>query len=125
MPGRRPPPCPMRWRRTCHAAPRHRAGGRFRTASRSQPAGEPAGDGIRAAYRYWWWRRGGGPSLAGRRVDGGALQREELANAGRGEIDHLIHLRPGEGAVLRRALHLDEAVVIGHDNVEVDVGRRI
>src|SRR5688572_28774750 len=105
---RRPPPWPRRWRRTYHASPRRRAGGRSRTASRSQPAGEPAAAGIRAACRYWWWRRGGGPSLAGRRVDGGALQREELANAGCRQVDHLVHLRPRESAVLRRALDLDE-----------------
>ena len=30
-----------------------------------------------------------------------------------------------EGAVLGRPLHLDEPVVIGHDDVEVDLGGRV
>src|SRR5260221_1236918 len=54
-----------------------------------------------------------------------ALQRVELDEALRGELEEDFELRPIERAVLARALHLHEPSLAAHDDVHVDVGRDV
>ena len=87
-------------------------------ARHSAAAGTPSpchGCGSRSGGRSRRWWRG----------DRLTLQLEELADTGRRQFDHAVHLLGREGRLLGGALDLHEAIVIEHDHVEVDPGTRV
>src|SRR3954454_8125749 len=53
------------------------------------------------------------------------LEGAQVLDPGRGEIEQLVETRAVEGHLLRGRLHLDEAPVVRHDDVDVDVRIRI
>src|SRR3954452_8943823 len=53
------------------------------------------------------------------------LQRRDLADPGRGELEQLVERLAREGVALGSRLHLHEAPVAGHDDVHVGVGARV
>src|SRR5437588_6534676 len=53
------------------------------------------------------------------------LRLADLLDPGSRELEQGVELLTCERVPLRRRLHLDQASVAGHDDVEVDVGRRV
>src|SRR5919205_2076945 len=53
------------------------------------------------------------------------LSGADLGDPGLREVEHLVEPRPPERRPLRGRLHLDEPVVRGHDDVHVDLRRRV
>src|ERR1700761_2107572 len=51
--------------------------------------------------------------------EGGLLRDDQLADAGVGEVEQLVHLGARERGALGGALHLDEVAGAGHDDVHV------
>src|SRR6478672_2870316 len=69
------------------------------------------------------------PSSAGmllaRDIDRLLLQRRELVDPAGCEVEQLVEPLARERNLLRGGLHLDEASVAGHDDVDVDLGVRV
>src|SRR4051794_1320912 len=64
-------------------------------------------------------------TLLRRCIDGLPLHGRELLDPGRCEVEQLVEARPLERHLLRRRLHLDEASVARHDDVDVHVRVRV
>lgn len=60
-----------------------------------------------------------------RGCDGVALQGEELLDAAFSDVHHFKETLSGEGLAFGGGLDFDEAAVLGHDEVHVDIGLRV
>src|SRR5438094_588551 len=61
----------------------------------------------------------------GTRVEGAALEANEMADAARGDGEERVEPRAAEGHLLGGALHLHELAAAGHDDVHVHLGARV
>src|SRR5213080_2203558 len=71
-------------------------------------------------------RRGGGlrPSLTST-MENLLLHLNQLANAAAAKLQKLVQSASAEGKPLGCSLNLNKLVSVGHDNIEINVGRRI
>src|SRR5579884_427364 len=89
--------------------------------SRSRPITEPSA-AARARRPSESFQGSSGRVLAQSDVDRLLLVRRELVDARCGEVEQLVEPLPVERHPLGRRLHLDEAAVAGHDDVDIDLG---
>src|SRR5881392_4346660 len=61
----------------------------------------------------------------GTRVEGAALEANEMTDAARGDGEERVQPRAAEGHLLGGALHLHELAAAGHDDVHVHLGARV
>lgn len=70
----------------------------------------------------WLAGREHGSELDARGGDRVALKGVEVADAVGGKVDQAVHGRALEGTTFGGALDFDKTTVVGHDDVEVDLG---
>src|SRR6266576_4727667 len=104
----RSPACRSRSSRSSPIAPPSAAATKSRSSTSGHPIVGPAKTTLRELTR-----------------DGLSLQRCDLADAARGQLEQLVERLTRERVSLGRRLHLDEAPVAGHHDVHVGVGARV